>query len=159
MKGRPPTPSVLREIRGTPKRKLNQREPVPVGNLEGPPDWLSPSQQDVWRYAIECAPCGLLKRLDAGVLAVWVVAADLYRMAAEKIAAHGLLVNAPNTGAPMQSPYLAIVNRQSQIMLKAGAELGFSPASRTRISAPTEPAGSDVAPWAKFVLPPPDSAA
>jgi hypothetical protein len=34
---------------------------------------------------------------------------------------------------PLQSPYLAILNKQAQIMLKAGAELGFSPASRTRV--------------------------
>jgi phage terminase small subunit len=32
---------------------------------------------------------------------------------------------------------LAILNKQAQIMLKAGAELGFSPSSRTRVQVET----------------------
>jgi phage terminase small subunit len=35
-----------------------------------------------------------------------------------------------------QSPYLAIANRQAEIMLRVAAEFGFTPASRSRISAP-----------------------
>jgi hypothetical protein len=34
--------------------------------------------------------------------------------------------------------YLAILNKQAQIMLMAGAELGFSPASRTRVQVANE---------------------
>ena len=58
----------------------------------------------------------------------------------------GLLINAPNTGVPMQSPYLAIANKQAQIMTKAAIEMGFTPASRSRIAMPADsPAESD--PW------------
>ncbi len=46
----------------------------------------------------------------------------------------GMLIKAPNTGVPIQSPYLAIVNKQAQIMMKAAAEMGFTPASRSRMS-------------------------
>jgi P27 family predicted phage terminase small subunit len=67
------------------------------------------------------------------VLVIWVVAEDLHREAAEKIAQYGLLTKSPNAGLPLQSPYLAILNKQAQIMLKAGAELGLSPSSRTRV--------------------------
>ena len=66
------------------------------------------------------------------------VAEDLHREAAEKIAQYGLLTKSPNAGLPLQSPYLAILNKQAQIMLKAGAELGFSPASRTRVQVANE---------------------
>jgi len=41
-------------------------------------------------------------------------------------------------GLPLQSPYLAILNKQAQIMRKAGAELGFLPASRTRVQVANE---------------------
>jgi phage terminase small subunit len=32
------------------------------------------------------------------------------------------------------SPYLQIINKQSEIMIRAAAELGFTPSSRSRIS-------------------------
>lgn len=56
-------------------------------------------------------------------------------------------MKAPNTGVPMQSPYLAIANKQAQIMTKAAVEMGFTPASRSRISVPLEEIGG-LDPWA-----------
>jgi P27 family predicted phage terminase small subunit len=81
------------------------------------------------------------------VLEVWSCAADLYRKAQAGITKTGLLVKAPNTGVPMQSPYLAIANKQAQIMTKAATEMGFTPASRSRITLPLE-AADDLDPWA-----------
>jgi P27 family predicted phage terminase small subunit len=95
--------------------------------------WLSDSQREGWAYAITNSPHGLLKQLDRAVLAIWVVAEDLQREAAEKIGQYGLLTKSPNAGMPLQSPYLAILNKQAQIMLKAAAELGFTPSSRSRV--------------------------
>ena len=46
----------------------------------------------------------------------------------------------------MQSPYLAIANKQAQIMTKAAIEMGFTPASRSRITLPTD-AADDLDPW------------
>jgi phage terminase small subunit len=34
---------------------------------------------------------------------------------------------------PVQSPYLSILNKQAMIMLKAASEMGFTPASRSRV--------------------------
>lgn len=109
-------------------------EPQPEGDLEEPPDWMTPSQKEGWRYALEHAPRGLLRRLDRGVLAVWVVAEDTHRMAVERVTKTGMLVKTPNTGEPIQSPYLAIQNKQAMIMMRAAAELGFSPVSRSQIA-------------------------
>lgn len=94
---------------------------------------MSPRQQDTWREVIAFAPEGLLKDLDASVFTVWVVAFDLYQEASDKVTRTGMLIKAPNTGVPMQSPYLSIVNKQAQIMMKAAAEMGFTPASRSRV--------------------------
>jgi P27 family predicted phage terminase small subunit len=121
-------------IRGNPgKRPLNDSEPIPEGDLVDPPDWMSEGQKTGWNYAIENAPVGLLKKLDRSVLAAWVVAEDLHRRAAEMIEKFGILTKAPNTGLPIQSPYLPVVNKQAQIMLKAAEQLGFTPAARSRI--------------------------
>jgi phage terminase small subunit len=45
------------------------------------------------------------------------------------------MVKSP-TGFPMQSPYVAIANRQAEIMMRIASEFGFTPASRSRISTP-----------------------
>lgn len=37
---------------------------------------------------------------------------------------------------PLQSPYVSIANRQAEIMMRIASEFGFTPASRSRISAP-----------------------
>lgn len=136
-RGTKPTPTFLRVIRGNPRDKpLNQNEPRPTGNLYAAPDWLSPSQKEGWDYAIEHAPVGLLKHLDRSVLTIWVIAEDRHREASKKVDEHGMLIKAPNTGLPIQSPYMAIANKQASIMLKAAAELGFTPSSRTQIQVP-----------------------
>lgn len=109
-------------------------EPQPIGNLLDPPVWLTESQKEGWRYAIEHAPPGLLKKLDRAVLTIWVIAEDCHRQASLKVAEVGMLIKAPNTGLPIQSPYMAILNKQAHIMLNAAAQLGFTPSSRSQIS-------------------------
>ena len=134
MRGRKPIPTQLKVVRGNPgKRALNKNEPQPAGDLLDPPAWMSESQKAGWSYAIENAPRGLLRKLDRSVLTAWVVAEDFHRRATEQVDKFGLLTKAPNTGLPIQSPYLPVVNKQAAIMLKAGEQLGFSPASRSRI--------------------------
>ena len=82
MPGPKPKPTHLKVVEGNPgRRKLNDKEPKPRGNLYDPPDWLTDAQRAGWEYAIESAPFGLLKRLDRSVLTAWVVAEDLHRQA------------------------------------------------------------------------------
>lgn len=134
MRGRKPTPSHLKLIAGNPGgRPLNDREPKPAGALRDPPPHLTGSQREGWRYAVENAPAGLLKRLDRSVLVAWVVAEDLHRKASGEIEKFGAVIAAPKTDMPMQSPWVAILNRQAAVMLKAASELGFSPSSRSRV--------------------------
>lgn len=140
--GRPPMPTHLKLIRKThSKKKPSEREPKPVGDLREPPAHFDPELAEVWNYAIQHAPPGLLKMLDSSVLEAWCTAHVLHRRALSEVRKLGLLVKAPNTGLPIQSPYLPIVNKQALIMLRAVAELGFSPASRTRIMTGDVPAG------------------
>jgi P27 family predicted phage terminase small subunit len=143
--GRHPTPTHLKVIRGNPgKRKLNTQEPKPVGDLKNPPAHFEADEElrDVWNYAIEHSPPGLLKMIDASVLETWCTAHVLHRRALAEVRKHGLLVKAPNTGLPIQSPYLPVVNKQALIMLRAIDHLGFSPASRTRIMTGELPLGA-----------------
>lgn len=116
------------------KREGNPNEPQPVGVLaeHEPPAWLSVQQKDGWRYAMRHAPPGMLKRLDQSILTVWVVSEERHADAAQKVSTLGSLLKS-KSGTPYQNPYLAIMNKQAQIMMKAAAELGFTPSSRSRV--------------------------
>jgi P27 family predicted phage terminase small subunit len=138
MPGPPRKPTNLKIVTGNPgKRALPKREPKPRGNLYDPPEWLTEAQRKGWEYAIETAPFGLLKRIDRSTLVAWVVAEDLHRQAVEKLNSGAMLIKTPN-GMPVQSPYLAIINKQAMIMMKASAEMGFTPASRSRVEVDTD---------------------
>lgn len=169
MRGRKPKPTHLHLVQGTTKARHKRRaatEPKPKGRLLEPPDWFTEAQQAGWTYAIAHSPAGLLKRLDRGVLTSWVVAEDMHRTATmsqakiDKDNALPLLVrtaatahanDAQKLGTFQQSPYLAIINRQAQIMIKAASELGFSPASRPRIASDvTPPDDRDENPFAQI---------
>jgi P27 family predicted phage terminase small subunit len=132
--GRKPKPTHLRLLNGNAgKRPINKNEPKPVGDLFDAPDWFSDAQKEGWTYAIANAPLGLLKRLDRSALTVWVIAEDLHKQATIAVGKFGLITKSPKQGEPMQNPYLAIINRQAQIMLKAASEIGFTPSSRSRV--------------------------
>lgn len=146
--GRKRKPSSLKLVQGTYRKdRAIPNEPMPKGDLMESPSHLNDEQREVWEYAIANAPKGLLKRLDRSVLEVWVRAYVFYREAADKVLVAGQVIKTPN-GYPVMNPYMANMNKQAQIMLKAASEMGFTPASRTRISV-TETASQDN-PWAAF---------
>lgn len=91
-------------------------------------------QKLIWRKAVDSAPVGLLCLMDLGLLVSWVIAYDTMREAIEKSRGLGLIVKSPTKGIPMQNPYLPIINRQSEIMIRAAGDLGFTPISRSRLT-------------------------
>ena len=155
MRGRKPIPTALHRLHGRPSKTAPPKyEPHPIGELCDAPGWFNDTQRAGWDYALRHAPPGLLKRLDRGALAVWVVAEDLHRQAAAAQAQAHLLVRAPDGEPPMQSPYLPVINRQALIMLRAAAELGFTPTSRSRAVAGSQ---AEVSPLDDFLASDPDS--
>jgi P27 family predicted phage terminase small subunit len=151
MAGRKPLPTEVKRLKGTlQKCRSNPLEPQPEGDLVEPPEYMTEGAKSAWSYALECAPPQLLRRLDMSVLEIWACAADLYRQAQAGISETGLLVKAPLTGVPIQSPYLAIANKQAQIMTRAAIEMGFTPASRSRVSIPVDSTTQGHDPWSEI---------
>ena len=78
---------------------------------------LSESQKDCWRFVVQNAPDGVLKRIDQGLLTAYVVACDMHRVAAvqqEKMDAGSewpLLVRSPRDGTLTMSPYVRMLSR------------------------------------------------
>ena len=83
----------------------------------------------------ELSKLNLVTHLDRGALATYCAAYGFWTEALEQIQKYGTMVKSP-TGYPIQSPYLAIANRQAELMIRIASEFGFTPASRSRISAP-----------------------
>lgn len=151
MQGRKPKPIILHTLHGDPskhgkdflRKMANEVEPPPA-TIE-PPEDFSDSETAIWNDAIASAPIGFLRRIDTSVLTAWVVACDLHRRARSMQRSTGLLMQvraadakqgeekAPNT-IPVVNPLIHIINRQAQLMIKAAAELGFTPVSRSRVA-------------------------
>lgn len=128
-------PKVLKILRGNPgRRPLTEKEADGVGALWAPPAWFNSKQREQWDYALEHAPAGLLTGTDREVLVIWCLACVEYAEAALHVRVEGQVVITSN-GNPVQNPYLSVMNKQALIMLKAGAEMGFSPASRASLGA------------------------
>jgi P27 family predicted phage terminase small subunit len=144
MRGRKPLPSNVVRLRGNPgKRRLNDAEPRPVSKAPECPACLGDEARKEWqRLSKELAELGLLTGLDRGMLAAYCQAHALWVEAVASIGRYGTMIKSPN-GYPMQSPYVAVANKQVDIMVRIAAELGMTPSSRTRIrvgpKAPEDP--------------------
>lgn len=152
MTGRKPLPMAVKKIKGTlQKCRTNPHEPRPTGRLGEPPEYMSDTAQEAWRYAIENAPEGLLSSLDASVLERWANCAGLYREALGKInraGVAGMIIKTPS-GILRRSPLMDVIRDLAAEMKGYESEMGFTPASRSRVSvAPREPSASD--PWAEI---------
>jgi P27 family predicted phage terminase small subunit len=66
------------------------------------------------------------------MLAAYCQAHALWVEAVSSLERYGTMIKSPN-GFPMQSPYVAVANRQVDIMVRIASEFGMTPSSRTRI--------------------------
>lgn len=127
-------PRHLKLVKGTiDPRKDNPREPQPVGNLKDPPGWMTMDQTLLWAKALANAPAGMLKKLDESIFTAWVIAADIHRRASHELSLAKVLTTTGKDGVARPSVYISMINKQATIMKSLGAELGFSPVSRSRV--------------------------
>lgn len=138
--GRQVKPPALKAIEGGRDRKERRQVPVadipePKSALGDPPKSakLTEREKEVWNLVGSELPPGLLKTVDQFVLVAFCRAVALQDEAAEKLRASSMLLKTPS-GAVVQSPYVGIMNTQAKNIKALSAELGLSPAARTRIS-------------------------
>lgn len=142
MPGRKRKPTRLKVLEGNPgNRKLPENEPQPKEPLFYAPDWFDEEQKAQWAYAINNAPDGVLGSSDRDMLTAWVISSIAFKRAAlaqTKLDANAQLpmLTKDTAGNPKQSPYISMMNNQARLMITAASELGFSPASRAKVSVP-----------------------
>jgi len=139
MRGRKPKPAQLRVIEGG-----NGNDDGRGAAYTGPkaptcPAHLNPSAKAEWkRLAQHLFMRGIVGEGDRAALAAYCQAYGRWVEAERKLAETPLLIKLPS-GYIQQSPWLAIANKQLEIMHKYMAELGLSPVSRSRVSVKRAP--------------------
>ena len=137
-------PTNVKRLRGTlRKHRTLKNEPNPPSGNSVPraPDRLKGVQaRAMWRiYAADLWHLGLLPRVSRTALFRFCVAWQFYCDALEKAELHGSVVPT-KSGNLIINPYLAVVNRQAEIMRTLEQEFGMTPSSKTRVE------GTPVAP-------------
>jgi P27 family predicted phage terminase small subunit len=139
MRGRPPIPDEIKVAAGTYRKDRSHTAVDAGGTAPQPPKKLSAAARAFWKYyAPLLSERGILKLQDREALAVYCTAAARRAQAEEQIAKTGEVVKSPS-GYPIQNPWLAIANKAGEQMRQWGAELGITPAARTRVRAPISP--------------------
>lgn len=142
MRGRKPQPTALRVLRGNPgRRDLNPAEPVHRDlNLDCPSELLDPSAQAEWtRVATQLVQARQVTTIDRGVLIGYCLKWAQWQALELEASRHPFIVKAPS-GYPVPNPALGMANKAFALMLKAAAELGMTPSSRSRVT--TTPHGA-----------------
>jgi P27 family predicted phage terminase small subunit len=134
MRGRKPKPTHLKLLEGNPgKRSLNGAEPRPELKVPTCPAHLSPSAKAEWkRVAQQLHATGVVSEFDRATLAAYCQSYGRWVEAERKLKETPLLIKLPS-GYIQQSPWLAIANKQLELLHKYACELGLSPVSRSRV--------------------------
>lgn len=105
---------------------------TPIGGLGDPPDYLlaSATAVKIWHELAAMHP--QLGPAERTLFTQLVIAEQLYREAQREVTRVGTLIKSP-TGYPIQNPYLAVLNKQQEKILRTSQELGITPLARSRV--------------------------
>jgi P27 family predicted phage terminase small subunit len=136
-------PTALKDLAGNPgKRPLPKNEPKFSG-VPTCPSHLDKRAKAEWkRMSKELRPLGLLTNADRAAFAIYCQMWSRWVQAEQKIAETAMTYTTHDAnGKPkalIQSPYIGIANRAAEICHKFLTEFGFTPSSKTRVTAPPE---------------------
>src|SRR6056297_639786 len=147
-RGRKPKPTKLKLLSGTArKHRLNDNEPEPDLARPEPPEHLTGAARLEWERVIEeIMNLGIMSNLDRAPLAAycqaygrWVAAeAALARMAEKDGVTEGLIIRT-KAGNVIHNPLVGAANKAMADMVRYAAEFGFTPSSRSQVTAADTP--------------------
>lgn len=138
MSGPPRKPTAWRRMEGNRGKKAwNRAEPIPPEGVPDCPEHLGEEARAEWYRLVDTlATMGVITIVDRAVLAAYCQAYGRWVEAEQKLKEAPLLFKTPS-GYVQQSPWLNIANRQMELMGRYMAEIGLTPASRSRIAVST----------------------
>ena len=135
MGGRPRKSTALKKLQGTlQKCRTNTAEPRPAHELKNtlPPDYMTESAKQIWTFALDQAPEGMLTTLDFAVFSRWVVLYDQFMILSSAIKREGT-IQENEDGTLAVNPMLRAINQTAATLRALETELGFTPASRSKV--------------------------
>lgn len=126
-------PTAIKELKGTLRPcRVKKNEPRPQGELIAtkPPKSLSKRGQELWQYALEQMPPHVITAVDGALFERWCTLQDQFLDVAKVVQSGNLL----DENGSMSGALRAELQLNSSI-ITIEKELGFTPASRTKISA------------------------
>lgn len=157
MKGRKPTPSHLRLVKGNPgKRPINEQEPTPRRERPSAPAHISDLAREVWGQAVLILDeMGILTRADVFAVEMLCEAMADHRAAGSTIrecaaAAHAVKGTEEKSDFTLDGRYYRTINQSGGVMWRSHpavalradadrrikawcAEFGLTPSARSRI--------------------------
>ena len=138
MRGRKPTPTALKLIRGEEERRINRDEPKIAKGIGTAPDWLDDLARKEWFQIVpQLEASGMLTQVDTNSLAAYCQVISRLAQAEAYIKENGMF---DERGKRNDAQITA--EKCWQAMLKFSSEYGLTPASRARIKV-GEPAKND----------------
>ena len=123
---------------GGPKRAIPRKPRAPRC-----PSFLGPVARKEWRrLAGDLASRGLLTSLDRAVFTIYCQSWEHVVQAQELVSQHGLVAEGED-GRCGPSPYLGVLRAATETLTRIAAELGMTPASRSRTGLPAHDGGFD----------------
>lgn len=126
-------PTAIKELKGTLRPcRVKKNEPRPQGELIAtkPPKTLSKRGQELWKYALEQMPQHVITAVDASLFERWCTLQDQFLDVAKVVQSGNLLDDKGNMSGALRAEL-----QLNSSILTIEKELGFTPASRTKISA------------------------
>ena len=131
---RRPKPTAIRRLEGNRgKRAWNHDEPEPPDGIPRCPKHLAPVARTEWRRVARALHAmGVLTPIDRAALAAYCQSYAKWVEAEQRLKETPPLLKSPS-GYVQQSPWMAIANKQLELMGRYMTELGMTPASRSRV--------------------------
>lgn len=144
--GRPPVPNSVKEAKGTLKQSRTKSKvpatwsPNDRALSPEPPKGkgLKKEARVAWQVAIAEAPKGLLQVTDAWLLERWARTYAEYTKCAKRLESEDIIIEQIDSQGNVRTksnPLFQVVVQLHNILLECEKQLGFTPASRARVSA------------------------
>jgi hypothetical protein len=140
-------PTRLKVIAGTLRSdRVPVREPSPTGQLGDAPGFFNDQQRDLWNEFRDTAPFGLLTACDRSIFEGYVLLLYARRKLAKAwnvVGAEPLVKSQDkeSRGRLVVSAHLREIRRLTEQLRLIETELGYTPASRSRIDLGEAPVG------------------
>lgn len=140
--GRRRKPEALRELHGSVERPHHRARPEPKFEPARPsaPKTLSKDAKKEWNRVVRLLhQHHLVSKVDLAVVAGYCTLFGIQEQCRREMQAEGFTLTYPSEQGPREQPVVRILRQTTQQMRAYLAELGFTPASRAKVTPLAEP--------------------